>query len=86
MPKGPELPKGYITLKEAAKISGYAPDYVGQLIRKGRLSGRQIYYNTAWITTEKSVREYLAGESSGKTGGTAIPEGFDERFRQIRNR
>ena len=26
-----------ITLKEAAKISGYAPDYVGQLIRKGKL-------------------------------------------------
>jgi hypothetical protein len=50
----------YITLKQAAKISGYAPDYVGQLIRKGKLLGKQIYYNVAWVTTEEAVREYLA--------------------------
>lgn len=50
----------YINLKEAAEISGYAPDYIGQLIRKGKLSGKQVYCNVAWVTTEEAVREYLA--------------------------
>lgn len=51
----------YITLKEASEISGYAPDYVGQLIRKGRLSGKQVYSGVAWVTTEKALRQYLSG-------------------------
>jgi hypothetical protein len=41
----------YITLKEAAKISGYASDYIGQLIRRGKLPGKQIYCTVAWMTT-----------------------------------
>jgi hypothetical protein len=49
----------YITLKEAAKISGYTPDYLGQLIRKGKLEGKQIYLNVAWVTTEKALVAYL---------------------------
>lgn len=36
-----------ISLKEAARISGYAPDYIGQLIRKGKIAGKQVYYNVA---------------------------------------
>ncbi len=50
----------YITLKEAAKLSGYAPDYLGQLIRKGKLRGKQIYLNVAWVTTEEALRDYMA--------------------------
>ena len=57
-----------ITLKEAAKISGYAPDYVGQLIRKGKLPGKQVYHSVAWMTTEAALREYLLKE---KTKGPA---------------
>jgi hypothetical protein len=49
----------YITLKEASKISGYTPDYLGQLIRKGKLQGKQIYLNVAWVTTEEALGEYL---------------------------
>ena len=49
----------YITLKEASKISGYTPDYLGQLIRKGKLLGKQIYLNVAWVTTEEAVREHM---------------------------
>ena len=48
-----------ITLKEAAKISGYAPDYIGQLIRKGKLPGRQIYCNVQWMTSREAVLEYI---------------------------
>jgi hypothetical protein len=52
-------PAKFITLKEASKISGYSPDYLGQLIRKGKLSGKQVYLNVAWMTTEGALREYL---------------------------
>ncbi len=48
-----------ITLKEAAKISGYAPDYIGQLIRKGKLPGKQVYCTVAWMTTEEALRQYI---------------------------
>lgn len=49
----------HITLKEAAKLSGYAPDYLGQLIRNGKLKGEQVFLNTAWMTTEEAVLSYL---------------------------
>jgi hypothetical protein len=48
-----------ISLKEAAGISGYAPDYIGQLIRKGKLKGRQVYVNVAWMTTENDIQNYM---------------------------
>jgi hypothetical protein len=55
----------FITLKEASKISGFAPDYVGQLIRMGKIPGKQVYSNVAWVTTENAVLDYLQkkGES-----------------------
>ena len=56
----------YITLKEAAEISGYAPDYIGQLIRKGKLPGKQVYYNVAWMTTEEDLKHYMAKANSAK--------------------
>jgi len=59
MPESKKEEGQYITLKEAAKISGYTPDYLGQLIRKGKLEGKQIYLNVAWVTTEKALSAYL---------------------------
>lgn len=56
----------YISLKEAAEISGYAPDYIGQLIRKGKLPGKQVYSNVAWVTTEDAIRAYALGRESGQ--------------------
>lgn len=64
MPKNDPQFDGYITLKEAAKISGYSADYIGQLIRKGKIHGRQVYTNIAWVTTEEDLRAYLSGEKS----------------------
>jgi hypothetical protein len=49
----------YISLKEAAKISGYSPDYVGQLIRAGKLEGKQVFSNVAWMTSEEAIQKYL---------------------------
>jgi RNase P/RNase MRP subunit POP5 len=69
MPETQKKTARYVTLKEAAKISGYSPDYLGQLIRKGKLAGKQIYLNVAWVTTEKALREYLENNkvNSGKS-------------------
>lgn len=47
-----------ISLKEASQISGYAPDYIGQLIRAGKISGKQVYSNITWMTTAEAVLEY----------------------------
>jgi hypothetical protein len=53
----------YISLKEAAKISGYSADYVGQLIRGGKLEGKQVFSNVAWMTTEEAIQKYLRRQS-----------------------
>lgn len=51
--------RGYITLKEAAAIGNYTPDYLGQLIRAGKIKGEQVYSSVAWVTTEDEVHAYL---------------------------
>ena len=56
---------GFITLKEASERFGYAPDYIGQLIRKGKIEGKQVYANLAWMTTAEAIEEYIAGEKGG---------------------
>ena len=48
-----------ISLKEAASLSGYSADYIGQLIRSGKISGKQVFSNVSWMTSEKAVREYI---------------------------
>ena len=53
----------YITLKEAGEISGYSSDYVGQLIRQGKISGKQFYCNVAWVTTKQEIDKYLDNKS-----------------------
>lgn len=49
----------YISLKEAAQLSGYSADYIGQLIRSGKISGKQVFSNVAWVTTKEAIAEYL---------------------------
>ena len=60
-----------MSLKEASKISGYAPDYIGQLIRNGKLSGKQIYSGVAWVTTERAVLEYMREKDSERKSSSS---------------
>ncbi len=57
-----------ITLKEASQLSGYSADYIGQLIRAGKIPGKQVYCNIAWMTTAEAVMEYKnkGQEDNGK--------------------
>lgn len=47
-----------ISLKEAAKLSGYAPDYIGFLIRKGKIRGKKIPANISWQISSKEIIKY----------------------------
>ena len=72
--------KEYISLKEAAKISGYSSDYVGQLIRSGKLEGKQVFSNVAWMTTEKAIRNYIQRQNGTADNHNALP-GFLDKVR-----
>jgi len=63
-----QVQKGLITLKEASKISGYSSDYIGQLIREGKISGKQVYSNIQWMTTAKEVLNYKNIKKHKKSG------------------
>ncbi len=65
----------YISLKEAARLSGYSADYVGQLIRGGKLPGKQVFSNVSWVTTEKAILEYLRQERGEKKTSGAKTQG-----------
>ncbi len=51
--------KVYISSKRAAKITGYAKDYVGQLCREGRVEARLVGRN--WYVLEVSILEHRFG-------------------------
>lgn len=55
-------------------MSGYTPDYVGQLIRSGKLPGKQVFANVAWMTTEDAIRDYM-GKKRGTAGSKDSPGG-----------
>ena len=72
--------KGYITLKEAASLAGYTPDYIGQLIRAGKIKGQQVYSGVAWMTTEEEIQAYKTAQQKGVPASSrqAVPS---ERYR-----
>ncbi|KND50735.1 MAG: hypothetical protein ABA06_04595 [Parcubacteria bacterium C7867-001] len=51
--------KIYISSKRAAKITGYAKDYVGQLCREGRIEARLV--GRSWYVLEDSIKEHRFG-------------------------
>ncbi len=55
----------YISMKEAASLSGYTSDYVGQLIRGGKLPGKQVFSHVAWMTTQEALEEYMDNNKKG---------------------
>lgn len=79
-----EKKDGYISLKEAAEMSGYASDYIGQLIRKGKLPGKQVYSNVAWVTTEEALRTYMESLQGSKGSRAPAPApGLSANVRQF---
>ncbi|MBD3208149.1 MAG: DUF2341 domain-containing protein, partial [Candidatus Nealsonbacteria bacterium] len=47
-----------IDLKEAAAISGYHPDYIGSLLREGRIAGKKIETQSSWQVAREEIKRY----------------------------
>jgi hypothetical protein len=60
--------KTYLSSKEAAKRTGYAKDYVGQLCREGRVEARLV--GRSWYVFEPSIMKHRFSEET-----PAIEEG-----------
>ena len=54
--------KKYISSKRAAKITGYAKDYIGQLCREGRVPARLI--GRSWYVLESAIQDHRFGDQN----------------------
>ncbi len=52
--------KKYLSTKRAAKVTGYAKDYVGQLCREGRVPARLI--GRSWYVLESALQDHRFGD------------------------
>jgi hypothetical protein len=52
--------KKYISSKQAAKVTGYAKDYIGQLCREGRVPARLVGRN--WYVLETAIQDHRFGQ------------------------
>jgi hypothetical protein len=73
--------KDYISLKEASEISGYSADYIGQLIRAGKLNGKQVFQQVVWVTTEKDLLAYMDNKRTAT--GRSVAKNSIEWARKI---
>ena len=67
------MPENYISLAEAARLSGVSPDYLNVLVHRGKLKAKKIGRN--WVTTEEFVNQYLASRGEvtpGNAGADAM--------------
>lgn len=53
--------KRYISSKQAAKLTGYAKDYVGQLCREGRVPARLV--GRSWYVLESAISDHRFGSA-----------------------
>lgn len=66
--------KRYISSKQAAKMTGYAKDYIGQLCREGRVPARLV--GRSWYVLESAIQDHRFGNPSIESDGSATSEPF----------
>ncbi len=59
--------KKYVSSKQAAKITGYAKDYVGQLCREGRVPSRLV--GRSWYVLESAIKDHRFGSPAETRAG-----------------
>ncbi len=77
--------KKYVSSKQAAKITGYAKDYIGQLCREGRVPSRLV--GRSWYVLESAIKDHRFGspaetraeESQAPVQGTADAGKVEDR-------
>src|SRR5258706_16255631 len=52
--------KKYVSSKRAAKMTGYAKDYIGQLCREGRVPARLV--GRSWYVLESAIADHRFGD------------------------
>ena len=65
-------PQGFLSLAEAAKLTGYHQDYLGQLARSGKLEATKIGRN--WVTTQAGIEKLIAETTGQVVLGGDLPE------------
>ena len=74
--------KRYISSKQAAKITGYAKDYIGQLCREGRVPARLV--GRSWYVLESAIQDHRFGNSAIESGETEVKNtpssAFESRY------
>ena len=58
--------KKYVSSKQAAKMTGYAKDYIGQLCREGRVPARLI--GRSWYVLETAIQDHRFGADQKESG------------------
>ncbi len=79
--------RGYISASRAAKLTGYSPDYIGQLSRAGTILSRQVgnrwYVERTSITKHKESKDALLGAVQAESVGinhSDSPKNKEESF------
>jgi NADH:ubiquinone oxidoreductase subunit len=75
----------WISLREASKISGYSPDYIGYLIRTGKIPGRMVYTGVSWQTTREAILAYK-NRQQRKKGKMTLKEKMEEELNSLKSR
>ncbi len=64
--------KKYVSSKQAAKMTGYAKDYIGQLCREGRVPARLV--GRSWYVLESAIQDHRFGGQDVEAQPVAQPE------------
>ena len=56
----------WITVQEAAKLSGYHPEYIRQLIRENAIKGQKV--SIVWLVDRISLQNYIDKAHDSKDG------------------
>ncbi|GER78946.1 helix-turn-helix domain-containing protein [Chloroflexi bacterium CFX6] len=68
----------WLTTYEAARVSGYNPDYIRQLIRSQKVRGRK--WGLSWQVSRRSLEEYVKkAEKLGERRGAKPRPGSKRR-------
>lgn len=68
--------KRYISSKQAAKITGYAKDYIGQLCREGRVTARLV--GRSWYVLEAAIQDHRFGAPAIEAMEKVAPKAEDK--------
>jgi hypothetical protein len=62
--------KKYLSSKQAAKVTGYAKDYIGQLCREGRVPARLV--GRSWYVLESALKDHRFGGEKEKAATSEV--------------